>query len=235
MENKVVNKISFFVMIALFAMTFVGVLSANSIVFTTNGPSLNNYEVGQIANGIITITGSSITPTTASSLVNLTLFTSTSPDVNTAITTCNSAGYSTSPIFKQGATDSENSVTFACPVTFTTPGQYTTSVSYAFNSSSSGISTNTLTFNVLNAPTVVLTSTSSTTNFNSGETVTGTVTLTNLNDNFTPRAVVFSSNPNLFEVSNPSSCTTGSSSISCPTTNFNSGCFGIYLIKCYRA
>ena len=221
MENKVVNKISFFVMIALFAMTFVGVLSANSIVFTTNGPSLNNYEVGQIANGIITITGSSITPTTASSLVNLTLFTSTSPDVNTAITTCNSAGYSTSPIFKQGATDSENSVTFACPVTFTTSGQFTTSVSYIFNDSSSGKSTNTLTFNVLNAPTVLLTSTPSTTNFNSGETVTGTVALTNLNDNFNPANVVFSSNPsNLFKVSY-SSCTTGSSSISCPIT-FNS-------------
>ena len=222
MENKGIlkNKGVFFVM-ALLSVMFISVINANSVSFTTTGPSLNSFEVGQTVNGIISISGTSITNINSFTPPNLT-FTSNSPDVNNAISTCNAKGYSTSPTFNSIT----NTVTFSCPVTFETSGSYYASVSYQFNDSTTTSNTisNRLAFYVNPAPS--LTFTPKTGQFDEGQTITGTATFNGTLQNGTlqhlnPSNIKFTSNPSDLFTVDQSSCNQFNTYISCSIT-FNS-------------
>ena len=216
MENKGIlrNKGVFFVM-ALLSVMIISVINANSVSFTTTGPYLNSFEVGQTVNGIISISGSSITGINSFTPPNLT-FTSNSPDVNNAISTCNAKGYSTSPTFNSVT----NTVTFSCPVTFETSGNYYATVSYQFNNSvTSNTVSNTIDFYVNPAPSLTFTPTTG--QFDEGQTVTGTATFHGTPQPLNPSNIKFTSNhSDLFTV-DQSSCSQSNIYISCPIT-FNS-------------
>ncbi len=97
MESKGIlrNKGAFFAMPLLNVM-FIGVVSANSVSFNSISTLSNSFEVGQTINRKISISGNTITGISSFAPPNL-IFTSNSPDVINAITSC-SKDYSTSSL-----------------------------------------------------------------------------------------------------------------------------------------
>ncbi|MGC8479670.1 MAG: hypothetical protein ACP5M9_03310 [Candidatus Micrarchaeia archaeon] len=217
MANKgVLKNKGLFLVMALLSVMIIGIVSANSVSFTTNGPYLNSFEVGQTVNGTISISGSSINGISSFTPPNLT-FTSNSPDVKNAISTCDAPGYPISPTF----TPTPNTVTFSCPVTFETPGSYTANVSYQFNDSTTTSNTvsNTLVFYVNPAPSLTFTPTSG--KFDEGQNVIGTATLNGATNSLNPSNIKFTSNPSDLFTVDQNSCVQDTSQISCPI-KFNS-------------
>ncbi len=223
MENKgILKNKGIFLVMALMSIMFIGFVSANSVLFSSNSPISNSFEVGQTVSGMISISGSAITGINSFAPPNLT-FTSNSPDVNTAIETCNAKGYSTSPTFVS------NTVTFYCPVTFTTSGSYNAVVSYKFNDSTTTSNTvsNTIDFYVNPAPSISFNLypspyPNSTSNiFDEGQTVTAQISYLGTPEELSISNLMFkSASSDLFSL-NSNGCSVIHTIIICPIT-FNS-------------